>query len=158
MAINKEQLFSELINNFLVVNEKVEAVIVSDQEGFVIAGEKREEIDLEIVSVLSSIVNPVLERLRNEFAFKKFGTASFDTEDYRLMFISVDENTTLSLVLNSLGSIDKISPYAFLLAEKTAQILSIQSCLHCTIFFTSVNFYEKSTLSAILFTWIKEVK
>ena len=44
LAINKERLFFELINNFLAVNEKVEAVIISDQEGFVIAGEKREEI------------------------------------------------------------------------------------------------------------------
>jgi len=61
--------------------------------------------------------------MREEFAFKKFGSASFDTERNRLLFISIDEDTTLSLVLDILASVDKISPYAYFLAEKTAQII-----------------------------------
>ena len=113
-----------MFNKFLEINIEVEAVIVSDQEGLVIAGEKRRDIDLELVSVLTSIINPVLERMRNEFAFKKFGTASFDTEDHRLLFISVDEERILSLVLESLASVENISPYGLFLAEKTAQILT----------------------------------
>jgi small GTP-binding protein len=115
--------FSLLLNNFLEKNEEVESLIVSDQQGLMIAGEKREEIDMEIVSVLTAVVNPILERIRNEFAFQKFGTASFDTDNFRLLFISIDEEHILSLVLDSLASIDKISPYAFFLAEKIAQII-----------------------------------
>ncbi|MFO8020753.1 MAG: GTP-binding protein [Promethearchaeia archaeon] len=115
--------FSKLLNNFLEKNEKVKALIVSDRQGLMIAGEKREEIDMEIVSVLTAIVNPILERIRNEFAFQKFGTASFDTDNFRLLFISVDEEHILSLVLDSMASIDRISPYAFFLAEKIAQII-----------------------------------
>ena len=57
---------------FLEINNDVEAVIVSDQQGLVIAGEKRKDIDMEIVSVLTTLINPVLERIRNEFSFKKF--------------------------------------------------------------------------------------
>jgi small GTP-binding protein len=56
--------------------------------------------------------------------FKKFGTASFDTEHYRLLFISLDERRTLSVVLNNLASVDKASPYAYLLAEKSVQIIN----------------------------------
>ncbi|MFX0140047.1 MAG: Rab family GTPase, partial [Candidatus Hodarchaeota archaeon] len=104
--------------------EEVEAVIISDSEGLIIAGEKRKDIDMELVSVLTSIINPVLERMRSEFEFKKFGTANFDTEDHRLLFISVDEARILSLVLESMASIEKISPYGLFLAEKTAQILT----------------------------------
>ncbi|MGV9171561.1 MAG: GTP-binding protein [Promethearchaeia archaeon] len=115
--------FSKLLNNFLEKNQEVEALIVSDQQGLMIAGEKREEIDMEIVSVLTAIVNPILKRIRNEFAFQKFGTASFDTDNYRLLFISIDEEHILSLVLDSLASIDKVSPYTFFLAEKIAQII-----------------------------------
>ncbi len=126
MVVQREQLFSKLLNNFLEINKEVEAVIVSDREGLVIAGEKRENIDMEIVSVLSSVVSPILERIRREFAFQKFGSASFDTLENRLLFISVDEDITLSLVLNTMGSIDHVSPYAFLLAEKTAQILEAE--------------------------------
>ncbi len=123
MSINKKRLFNELLTNFLLVNEDVEALIVSDREGFIIAGQKKENTDMELVSVLTALINPLLERIREEFAFKKFGSASFDTEKNRLLFISIDENTTLSVVLDTLASVDKISPYAYFLAEKTAQII-----------------------------------
>jgi len=123
MSINKKRLFNELLTNFLLVNDDVEALIVSDQEGFIIAGQKKENTDMELVSVLTALINPLLERIREEFAFKKFGSASFDTEKNRLLFISIDENITLSVVLDTLASVDKISPYAYFLAEKTAQII-----------------------------------
>jgi small GTP-binding protein len=115
-----------LFNKFLEINEEVEAVIVSDSEGLIIAGEKRKDVDIELVSVLTSIVNPVLERMRNEFSFKKFGNTSFDTEDHRLLFISVDEDHILSMILDSMASLEKLSPYGLFLAEKTAQILTAE--------------------------------
>ena len=77
---NKDELFKGLLHNFLEANNEVNAVIVSDADGLIIAGETRIDTDLEIVSVLTAIVNPILERIRKEFAFKKFGTASFDTD------------------------------------------------------------------------------
>ncbi|MFX1584536.1 MAG: ADP-ribosylation factor-like protein, partial [Promethearchaeota archaeon] len=128
MVIKRNKLFRELLSNFLERFEQVEAVIISDIEGLIIAGEKRKDIgsDLEIVSVLTTLINPVLERIRNEFAFQKFGTASFDTDEYRLLFVSIDQERILSLILTSMASIDKISPYAYFLTEKSAQILHAQ--------------------------------
>ncbi|MFX0087919.1 MAG: Rab family GTPase [Candidatus Hodarchaeota archaeon] len=126
MSVNRNELFIKLFNLFLEINTDVEAVIVSDKMGLVIAGEKRKDIDMEIVSVLTSIINPILERIRDEFAFREFGTASFDTEFYRLLFISLDEKRTLSIVLNNMASVDKASPYAYLLAEKAVQILNAE--------------------------------
>ncbi|MFO7794949.1 MAG: GTP-binding protein [Promethearchaeati archaeon] len=126
MSINLTELFETLCNNFFEVNQDIDAIIVSDVDGLIIFGEKREEVDLEIVSVLTSIVHPVLERIRDEFAFQQFGTASFDTEIHRLLFISIDEKITLSLVIDTMASIDKVSPYAYFLAEKTARILNAE--------------------------------
>jgi len=123
LSTNKKQLFESIFNNFLNQNDEVEAIIVSDQDGFVIAGEKRMDIDIEIVSFLTAVINPIIERVRDEFSFKKFGTASIDTEEHRLLFVLINETTTLSLVIKSLGSIDDIAPYAYFLAEKTAQVL-----------------------------------
>ena len=125
MVLNRKNLFKELMDKFFERFLDVEAIVVSDVEGLVIAGDKRRDIDsdIEIVSVLTTLINPVLERIRNEFAFKKFGTGSFDTEEHRLLFISIDEERVLSLVFNSMASIEKTSPYAFYLAEKIAQIL-----------------------------------
>ena len=118
--------YVQLLRDFMEINEEIEAILLSDEEGFVISGHKRSDIDIELVSFLTAIVNPVLERMRSEFAFKQFGTASFDTDEHRLLFISIKEAITLSLVIESMGSIDKISPYAYFLAEKTAQYLTMQ--------------------------------
>jgi small GTP-binding protein len=126
--VNRKQLFDEILNNFLERFSDVEAIIVSDLEGLIIAGEKRKdtESNIEIVSVLTTLINPVLERIRNEFSFKKFGTASFDTDEHRLLFITIDEERILSLIFNSMASVEKVAPYTYFLAEKSAQILNIQ--------------------------------
>ncbi|MFX1323308.1 MAG: GTP-binding protein [Promethearchaeota archaeon] len=121
--MNRNKLLAELFTNFLKINEEVEAIIVSDQDGLVIAGERRKDVDMELVSIMTAIVSPVIERFRDEFAYKKFGTANFDTEKNRILFISITIELTLSLVIENLGSIDKIAPYAYFLAEKVAQIL-----------------------------------
>ena len=123
MSINRNKLFTELFENFLKINKEVEAIIVSDQDGLIIAGERRRDVDMELVSIMTAIVNPIIERFRNEFSYKKFGTANFDTELNRILFISITKDITLSLVIENLGSIDKIAPYAYFLAEKVAQIL-----------------------------------
>lgn len=124
--INRNKLFSELFRSFLEKFVDVEAIIVSDFEGLVIAGDKREGIDIELVSVLTTLVNPLLSRIRDEYSFRQFGTGSFDTNEYRLLFISIDPERILSLILKSMASVDKISPYAYFLAEKTAQILTAE--------------------------------
>jgi len=126
--VNKQKLFDDILNNFLERFLEIEAIIVSDLEGFVIAGEKRKDTDsnIELVSVLTTLINPVLERIRNEFSFKKFGTASFDTDEHRLMFITIDNERILSLIFNSMASVEKVAPYMYFLAEKVAQILNIK--------------------------------
>jgi len=126
LPLTKNLLFTKLLSNFMEINKDTEAIIVSDQEGLIIAGEKREDIDMEIVSVLTTIINPILDRIRYEFDFKKFGACSFETENHRLIFISVNEDIMLSIVLNTMASIEKMAPYGYFLAEKTAQILSIE--------------------------------
>ncbi|MFX0126189.1 MAG: tetratricopeptide repeat protein [Candidatus Hodarchaeota archaeon] len=144
-SINRGQIFKDLFNNFLEIDKGIEAIIVSDEEGFVIAGEKRKDIDIELVSFLTAVVNPIIERMRNEFAFKRFGTASFDTDEHRLLFISIDGSTTISLVFEDNISIDKLYPYAYFLTEKVAQI--IRAALVDEIELTIPNFEFEEELS-----------
>ena len=126
MLGNKQKLFNDILNNFLERFSEIDAIIISDLEGFVIAGEKRKDIDsnIEIISVLTTLINPVLERIRNEFSFKKFGTASFDTDEHRLLFITIDEERILSLIFNSMASVEKVAPYTYFLAEKLLKYLT----------------------------------
>ncbi|TFF90663.1 MAG: GTP-binding protein [Promethearchaeota archaeon] len=124
MSVKSERLFKELFTKFLEIDKDIEAIIVSDKDGFIIAGEKNKSVDLELVSVLTGLIKPIIDRFKEEFSSKQYGNTSlFDTEKHRLLFINIDENTTLSLVLNNLASIDKISPYGYFLAEKIAQLL-----------------------------------
>jgi len=127
MSFNITKSFNELFSAFLEKTKDVIAIIVSDSEGLIVAGETSKEVDMEVISVLTVIINPISERIRDEFAFKQFGTASFDTDDYRLLFISVNENVTLSIVLSNMASIDRVSPYAYFIAEKTAQIINAET-------------------------------
>lgn len=127
MFINRNKLFKDILSNFLERFRDVEAIIVSDIEGLIIAGDKRKDIDFEIVSVLTTLINPILERIRNDFSFKKFGTAAFDTDEYRLFFVTIDEERILSIIFNSMASVEKVAPYTYFLAEKTAQILNAQT-------------------------------
>ena len=87
MSFNITKSFNILFKNFLEISSEVVALIVSDRGGLIVAGETSSDVNMEIISVLTAIVNPILDRIRNEFAFKKFGTASFDTDEYRLLFI-----------------------------------------------------------------------
>lgn len=116
-------MLTELFTNFLKINNEIEAIIVSDRDGLIISGERRKNVNMELVSIMTAIVNPVIERFRSEFSYKKFGTANFDTEKNRILFISITNEITLSIVIENLGSIEKIAPYAYFLAEKVAQIL-----------------------------------
>ncbi|MFX1458875.1 MAG: Rab family GTPase [Promethearchaeota archaeon] len=124
--IDRKKLFDDLFFNFTEKFSDIQALILSDFEGFIIAGWKRGDIDIELVSVLTTLINPVLERIRNEFAFQKFGTASFDTDEHRLLFVSIDENTIFSIILTSMALIDEISPYCYFVAEKVAQIINAE--------------------------------
>lgn len=124
MFKKKLESFSVLLKEFLKINDDLEAVIVSDADGLMIGGETRKDVDMELISFLTAVINPTIDRIRNEFSFREYGTANFDTENHRLLFVSVNKNTTLSLVMDVMAQIDNITPYAYFLAEKVAQILS----------------------------------
>jgi len=123
----------------------VEAVIVSDEEGLIIASRLNESLKekTDSISVLSSLVNPILERIRYEFSFKKFGTASFETEDSRILFVSAKDDATVSIILNTLASIDNTAPYAYFLAEKSAQILTEDDVNRIQIYIPNFEYDER---------------
>ncbi|MBY9006173.1 MAG: GTP-binding protein [Candidatus Lokiarchaeota archaeon] len=117
--------FKKLCTNFFKINYEVEAIILSHIDGTILHEEKKEEINMEVISDLTSLIHPVIERIRNEFAFQEFGTASLNTENHRILFISVNKDIFMIFVIVPDALIDKITLYAYFLAEKTAQILTI---------------------------------
>ncbi|MFX0136020.1 MAG: ubiquitin-like protein [Candidatus Hodarchaeota archaeon] len=123
MSIDREKI-EILLNEYLkAVGEGLIAAIIVDKEGLVIASESRGiNIDEEIVGGVSSLIEPVLKRLTEEFSSLDFGTGTFDTEKFRLIFSQVGEIAILVSILGPRIMIDPVLPYAYLTSEKIARI------------------------------------
>lgn len=122
--MSRLEQFQTLLTNFIDAVPNIFAVIISDMDGLVIANKGNPEFDEDISGALTVSLQPILDQIREQFAFKKsFGTASFDTEDYSLIFVDTTRNAIVNVVMDLMGSIDKTLPYVYLLAEKVALIL-----------------------------------
>ncbi len=105
------------------VVENIKAVLVSDADGLIVASQLAAGLDENVLGALSSLVQPIIDKIKKEFSFKAFGTASFDTNEYRLLFLDTGRNNIVTVVLDSLGSIDQAMPVSYLLAEKVARVI-----------------------------------
>jgi len=102
------------------------AVMVVNREGLVmdsLTASEEKSVDESIIGGVSSLVEPVLKRITKEFSSGSFGTGTFDTEDYRLIFCEAGPESIFVTVLNSDAMIDPVFPYAYMAAEKIARIL-----------------------------------
>ncbi len=105
------------------MGEDLMALLVVDRGGLIIASGMKEGIDEELLGGMAALVEPVLSRISSEFSQRNFGTGTFDTDDYRLIFCEAGPNAILVIVADALASIDQMFPYAYLCAEKVARIM-----------------------------------
>ncbi|MHA1149273.1 MAG: GTP-binding protein [Promethearchaeota archaeon] len=106
------------------------AVIIVNRDGLVIdslMSEKSKSIEEDIVGGVSALVEPVLTRIRDEFSSGSFGTGTFDTEDYRLIFCEAGPEAILVSILDAVAMVDPVFPYAYVAAEKVARIFDGRS-------------------------------
>jgi small GTP-binding protein len=106
------------------------AALIVNREGLVmdnVAGSDDKTVDEEIVGGVSALVEPVLNRITQEFSSGKFGTGTFDTEDYRLIFCEAGPEAIFVTVLDAVAMVDPIFPYAYLAAEKIARVFDGRS-------------------------------
>ena len=123
MSVDRKKLEALLKWYFQSIGKDLIASIIVDREGLVLASQSRgESVDEELVGGLSSLIEPVLRRITQEFSSGNFGTGTFDTEEYRLIFCEAGENAIFVSVLDAVAMIDPVYPYAYLTAEKIARI------------------------------------
>lgn len=116
--------YSQNVGDYLV------AVLVVNREGLVIdalAKSSKNTLDEEIVGGVSALVEPVLTRITEEFSSGSFGTGTFDTEEYRLIFCEAGPEAVFVTILDAIAGVDPIFPYAYLAAEKIARIFDGRS-------------------------------
>jgi len=125
MTVNREKLHALLMWYKEAVGDNLIAAIVVDREGLImdaISGSEEKSIKEELVGGLSALVEPLLERITTEFSSGSFGTGTFDTDEYRLIFCEAGDHAVFVTVLDGLAMVDPILPTAYLTAEKIARI------------------------------------
>lgn len=107
------------------IGDDLIAVIIVNREGLIMAsltssGDKN--IEEEIVGGVSALVEPVLKRITQEFSSGSFGTGTFDTDEYRLIFCEAGTHAVFVTILDALAMVDPVFPVAYLTAEKISRI------------------------------------
>ena len=130
MSVDRKKLGALLKWYIQEVGSDLIAVIVVNREGLVIdafSGNSDKSVDEEIVGGVSALVEPVLTRITKEFSSGAFGTGTFDTEDYRLIFCEAGPEAVFVTILDAIAMVDPVFPYAYLAAEKIARIFDGRS-------------------------------
>ncbi len=125
MPVNREKLGALLKWYRQEIKDDLIAAIIVNRDGLImdkISGATDKKVEEDIVGGLSSLVEPVLNRITQEFSSGSFGTGTFDTDEYRLIFCEAGPEAVFVTVLDSLAMVDPVFPLAYLTAEKIARI------------------------------------
>ena len=107
------------------LGDNLVAALVVNRDGLImdsLVESSERSLNEEIITGISALVEPVLTRITEEFSSGSFGTGTFDTEDYRLIFCESGPEAVLVTVLDAIAGVDSVFPYAYLAAEKIARI------------------------------------
>ncbi len=124
MSVDRKKL-TALLKWYSQSVENVIAVLVLNRHGLVIDALTRspeKSVEEEIVGGISALVEPVLNRITEEFSSGSFGTGTFDTEEHRFIFCEAGPEAILVTVLDAIAMVDPVFPYAYLTAEKITRI------------------------------------
>ena len=111
------------------IGDDLIAAIIVNRDGLVMTAlthsgsSGKNEIDENVIGGVSAIVEPVLKRITKEFNSGSFGTGTFDTEEYRLIFCEAGPEAVFITVINAVAGVDPVFPVAYIAAEKIARIL-----------------------------------
>ncbi len=120
----------EMLGSYLERTPNLISTLVVDRDGLVIASKtkkKKANLDEDLLSGISAIVEPILKKITTEFKTGSFGSGTFDTDNFRLVFLESGEYALLVTVADFFANLDEIYPYAYLCAEKIARLLSGRS-------------------------------
>jgi small GTP-binding protein len=130
MSISREDLKTLLEDYKTHLGNELIAALILNRDGLVIDSigtSEDKSPNEEIVGGVSGLVEPVLNRITKEFDSGSFGTGTFDTEDYRLIFCEAGSEAIFVTILDSFARIDPVFPYAYLAAEKISRIFDKRS-------------------------------
>lgn len=127
MPVDREKLKALLKWYKQEVGEDLIAALIVNREGLIMDSYPERSIEEEIVGGVSALVEPVLKRITSEFSTGSFGTGTFDTDKYRLIFCEAGPEGVFVSVLDAMAMVDPVFPYAYMTAEKISRIFDGRS-------------------------------
>ncbi|MHA1369993.1 MAG: GTP-binding protein [Promethearchaeota archaeon] len=124
MSIDTRKI-DALLDSYIKRTPKLVSALIVDRDGLIIASKtikNENELDEDVLSGISAIVEPILKKITREFKTGAFGSGTFDTDNYRLIFLEAGVQALLVTVADFYANLDDIYPYAYLCAEKIARI------------------------------------
>ena len=130
MIRTKEESISILLKNFIESQKDVELALLYSREGLLMSrygslknSNGDEEIIEEVHGAITGLVENLLKKISMEYKIGHFGTGSFETQDHRIIFLEAGPEAILLCVCDYYTNLDKLFPIAYLVVEKTAQLL-----------------------------------
>lgn len=127
MPVDREKLKALLKWYKQEVGDDLIAALIVNREGLIMDSYPEKSIEEEIVGGVSALVEPVLKRITSEFSTGSFGTGTFDTDKYRLIFCEAGPEGVFVSVLDAMAMVDPVFPYAYMTAEKVSRIFDGRS-------------------------------
>lgn len=127
MPVDREKLKALLKWYKQEVGDDLIAALIVNRDGLIMDSYPEKSIEEEIVGGVSALVEPVLKRITSEFSTGSFGTGTFDTDKYRLIFCEAGPEAVFVSVLDAMAMVDPVFPYAYMTAEKVSRIFDGRS-------------------------------
>jgi small GTP-binding protein len=124
---DKNQILSSLLKNLLNASPHFMSSFIYDREGLVVASESRlenSEANELILGAITTAVNSALQRIGKEYEISQYSTGSFETSEFRLVFVEAGKQCIFLSVSDYELSLNQVLPMMFLVAEKINRIVS----------------------------------
>ena len=122
-----------LLGSYLTSINGILAAAVVDTDGLIIASKMNEQVTQEdAVGAITAALGTAAERLKNEFKIIGHFGAQIQTEQGVFIFTNAG-NQTLTTLTTEDGETDEIMPYAYMVAEKLAQMLDMRKNITLTL-------------------------
>jgi small GTP-binding protein len=123
--MSRVSVIEELLGNLLQEVNNLQAALVVDLDGLIIARSSVQGFDEELIGAIMAILDQTINKIKR-YAETSFGSGTFDTNDFQMFYMELGNNVPAIFVLvaNHYSNIDQIIPYAYIIAEKISSILS----------------------------------
>ncbi|MHA1700258.1 MAG: Rab family GTPase [Promethearchaeota archaeon] len=125
---NQTNTIKNLFQNFLESLPEIKGILIADlQAHSLISLCTTVDEHKSSLKQISESLTPVLERIGREMFSSGYShMSSFDTNQFRLIFIRISEQLLLCIAIDVEASVESFSPYAYITAEKVKSILGGQ--------------------------------